>query len=54
MGGALGGGVMALLGAMAFQALKASGGQSPEVPVGLVEPQSPAERQELEQNRKSC
>jgi uncharacterized membrane protein YebE (DUF533 family) len=50
MGGALGGGVMALLGAMAFQALKASGGQPPEVPVGLVEPQSPAERQELEQN----
>ena len=41
---------MALLGAMAFQALKASGGQPPEVPVGLVEPQSPAEQHELEQN----
>lgn len=50
LGGALGGGVMALLGTMAYQALKGSGSQEPEVPLGLVEPQSEAERQALEQN----
>jgi len=50
LGGALGGGVMALLGAMAYQALKGSGGQQPEVPLGLMEPRSEAERLELEQN----
>ncbi len=50
MGGALGGGVMALLGAMAYQALKSGGSQQPEVPVGLIEPRSAAERQELEQS----
>jgi uncharacterized membrane protein YebE (DUF533 family) len=49
MGGALGGGVMALLGAMAFQALRGSGDQKPQVPLGLVEPQTEAERNELEQ-----
>ena len=48
MGGALGGGVMALLGAMAYQALKSGGSQQPEVPVGLIEPRTAAERQELE------
>jgi uncharacterized membrane protein YebE (DUF533 family) len=50
LGGALGGGVMALLGAMAFQALKGGGSQQPEVPLGLLEPQSEAERKQLEQN----
>ena len=50
LGGALGGGVMALLGAMAFQALKSGGSQPPEVPLGLMEPQSAAERLQLEQN----
>jgi uncharacterized membrane protein YebE (DUF533 family) len=50
LGGALGGGVMALLGTMAYQALKGSGSQASEVPLGLAEPQSEAERQELEQN----
>jgi uncharacterized membrane protein YebE (DUF533 family) len=50
LGGALGGGVMALLGAMAFQALKGGGSQPPEVPLGLMEPQSAAERLQLEQN----
>jgi len=50
LGGALGGGVMALLGAMAFQALKGGGSQQPEVPLGLMEPQSADERQQLEQN----
>jgi uncharacterized membrane protein YebE (DUF533 family) len=48
LGGALGGGVMALLGAMAFQALKGAGSRSPEVPLGLVEPATEAERQALE------
>ena len=48
VGGALGGGVMALLGTMAYQALKGSSSQKPEVPVGLREPQSAAERQQLE------
>jgi len=50
MGGALGGGVMALLGTMAYQALKGGGSQQPEVPLGLLEPQSAAERQQLEQH----
>ena len=49
LGGALGGGVMALLGTMAYQALK-GGGQQPQVPLGLLEPQSAAERQQLEQH----
>ncbi len=49
LGGALGGGVMALLGTMAYQALKGAGSQPSEVPLGLVEPQSEAERQALEQ-----
>ena len=48
MGGALGGGLMALLGAMAFNALKGSGQGAGKVPLGLAEPQSEAERQELE------
>ena len=50
LGGALGGGVMALLGAMAYQALKGGGSQEPDVPLGLVEPRSEAERLELEQD----
>ena len=50
MSGALGGGVMALLGAMAFKALKSSGNRSPKVPLGLAEPQTESERQQLEQN----
>jgi len=50
VGGALGGGVMALLGTMAYQALKGAGSQQPEVPLGLQEPQSAAERQQLERH----
>jgi uncharacterized membrane protein YebE (DUF533 family) len=50
LGGAVGGGLMALLGAMAFNALKGSGEQKPQVPVGLLEPQTEAEKKELEQN----
>ncbi len=48
LGGALGGGVMALLGAMAFKALKGSGQGSGKVPLGLLEPQTATDRQELE------
>jgi len=48
LGGALGGGVMALLGAMAFKALKGAGSDKPQVPLGLMEPRTDTERQELE------
>lgn len=50
LGGAMGGGVMALLAAMAFQALKGSGSQQPQVPLGLMAPQTEAERRELERH----
>lgn len=50
MGGALGGGVMAMLGAMAFKALKGSGAGAPKVPMGLAEPRTEADQQELEEN----
>jgi uncharacterized membrane protein YebE (DUF533 family) len=50
MGGALGGGVMALLAAMAYKALKGSGAETPGVPMGLAEPKTDAERQGLEQH----
>ncbi|WP_054032120.1 tellurite resistance TerB family protein [Desulfatitalea tepidiphila] len=48
MKGALGGGVMALLGAMAFKALKGSGQGGERVPLGLLEPQTESDRRELE------
>ena len=44
MGGALGGGVMALLGAMAFSALKKGGQPADEVPVGLKETNTPEDK----------
>ena len=47
--GAVGGGLMAMLGAMAFKALKGSG-ESPEVPLGLREPEGEVEVQQLERN----
>jgi len=50
MGGALGGGVMALLGAMAFKALQGSGQSPAQVPLGLLEPQSEADQRELERH----
>lgn len=50
MGGGLGGGVMALLGALAFKALKGSGSQASEIPLGLREPQTVEEQDELEKN----
>ena len=48
--GALGGGAMALLGALAFSALKGGGDREPAVPLGLREPQSVEENEELEAN----
>jgi len=50
VGGAVGGGVMALLGAMAFKALQGSGQGTGKVPLGLLEPQTDADRQELDQH----
>lgn len=55
MGGAVGGGLLALLGSLAFSALKNKGAASPqparlerEVPLGLREPQTPAEEDQLQ------
>ena len=49
MGGALGGGLMALLGTMAYKALKDTGAETPDVPIGLIEPKTDADREGLEQ-----
>ena len=49
MRGALGGGVMALLGAMAFKALQGTGQESGKVPLGLTEPQTESDQRALEQ-----
>ena len=48
LGGALGGGVMALLGTLAFQALRGSDQSTARVPLGLMEPQTETDREELE------
>lgn len=59
MGGALGGGLLAFLGSLAFSAMKNRGSGGPaiseadlarEAPLGLREPQTPAEERELENN----
>jgi uncharacterized membrane protein YebE (DUF533 family) len=50
LGGAVGGGVMALLGAMALKALQGSGQSTGRVPLGLKEPQTEADQRELEQH----
>ncbi len=50
VGGAVGGGLMALLGTLAFNALKGSGQQKPVIPVGLTEPQTKDEQEQLEQS----
>jgi uncharacterized membrane protein YebE (DUF533 family) len=50
MGGAVGGGVMALLAAMAYKALQNSGAETSGVPMGLAEPKTAADRRELEQH----
>ncbi len=46
--GALGGGAMALLSAMAFSALKGAGEKPAQVPMGLLEPETPEQEQQLE------
>jgi uncharacterized membrane protein YebE (DUF533 family) len=49
--GGIGGGAMALLGLMAYQALRKSGSiANPNVPVGVTEPKSDADRAELALN----
>jgi uncharacterized membrane protein YebE (DUF533 family) len=49
--GGIGGGAMAMLGIMAFQALKKSGAlRNLKVPLGLVEPKTASEKAELERN----
>jgi uncharacterized membrane protein YebE (DUF533 family) len=50
LGGAVGGGLMALLGVMAFQALRNRSGSQGRVPMGLAMPQTPAQQAELEKN----
>lgn len=47
MRGAVGGGLLALLGTMAMQALQ-NAGKKPQAPMGLIEPQNEAEVQEVE------
>ncbi len=46
--GGIGGGAMAMLGVMAYQALKNSRSSRPNVPLGLAEPKTDEERAELE------
>jgi uncharacterized membrane protein YebE (DUF533 family) len=48
MKGAVGGGVLAVLGALAYQALKGTQQESQEVPLTLREPATPAEQKQLE------
>ncbi len=49
MGGALGRGAMALIGAIAFKALQGAGQKTDNVPLGLLQPRNQAEQQKLEQ-----
>jgi uncharacterized membrane protein YebE (DUF533 family) len=46
--GAVGGGVLAMLGALAYNALKGTQQESQEVPLGLKEPANAAEKDQLE------
>ncbi len=48
MKGAVGGGLLAVLGALAYQALKGTSQESEEVPITLKEPETPAEKEKLE------
>ena len=50
LGGAVGGGVMALLGMLAFNALKGSDQEKPPIPAGLLEPKTENEKKRLEQS----
>ena len=52
MKGAVGGGLLALLGTMAIQALKNAGHSNPQAPVGLIAPQNNVEKQEEEDHAK--
>lgn len=47
-GGAMGGGLMALLVVLAFNALKASGQKKIQIPAGLLEPETAADKKNLE------
>ncbi|HOU50304.1 MAG: tellurite resistance TerB family protein [Smithella sp.] len=49
-GGAIGGGLMALLGALAFNALKGAGQSKPQIPAGLLEPETEDEQKMLNQS----
>jgi uncharacterized membrane protein YebE (DUF533 family) len=46
--GAVGGGVLAVLGALAYNALKGTQQESAEVPLGLKQPANAAEKEQLE------
>jgi uncharacterized membrane protein YebE (DUF533 family) len=48
VGALLGGGLMALLGMLAFNALKASGQKKLQIPAGLLEPETAADKKNLE------
>ena len=50
VGGAVGGGLMALLGTLAFNALKGAGQTKPQIPAGLLEPKTEDEKQLLDQS----
>ncbi len=50
VGGAVGGGLMALLGALAFNALKGAGQSNPQIPAGLLEPNTDEDKKLLDQS----
>jgi uncharacterized membrane protein YebE (DUF533 family) len=50
VGGALGGGLMALLGTLAFNALKGAGQSNPRIPAGLLEPNTDDDQKLLDQS----
>lgn len=50
VGGAVGGGLMALLGALAFNALKGTGQSNPRIPAGLLEPNTEEDQRLLDQS----
>jgi uncharacterized membrane protein YebE (DUF533 family) len=50
VGGAVGGGLMALLGALAFNALKGTGQSNPRIPAGLLEPNAEEDQRLLDQS----
>jgi len=50
VGGAVGGGLMALVGALAFNALKGTGQANPQIPAGLLEPNTDEDQKLLDQS----